>query len=329
MSQVFRGKSMTVLMGGNSAERLISLKSGNAVADVLSDAGAIVTRLDTAATGWHHNLPLETFAFNLLHGAGGEDGSVQGLLDCLAVPYSGSGVLGSALSMDKAKTKLLWRSVGLPTPGFEMIDTGTDLASVIERLGSVFVKPVSEGSSVGMSIASDLDSLIQAVALARQSRVAVMAESLVTGDEFTVAIVAGKALPPIKITPAADFYDFDAKYVSGKTLFECPAPLTAAEAEALQDLALRAFEACGAEIWGRVDVMRGEDGWRLLEVNTIPGMTEHSLVPKAAAAAGLSFAELLAEIYQASIERFSSPVSARSDSNDISGNESGEVRHGA
>lgn len=329
MSQVFRGKSMTVLMGGNSAERLISLKSGNAVADVLSDAGAIVTRLDTAATGWHHNLPLETFAFNLLHGAGGEDGSVQGLLDCLAVPYSGSGVLGSALSMDKAKTKLLWRSVGLPTPGFEMIDTDTDLASVIERLGSVFVKPVSEGSSVGMSIASDLDSLIQAVALARQSRVAVMAESLVTGDEFTVAIVAGKALPPIKITPAADFYDFDAKYVSGKTLFECPAPLTVAEAEALQELALRAFEACGAEIWGRVDVMRGEDGWQLLEVNTIPGMTEHSLVPKAAAAAGLSFAELLAEIYQASIERFSSPVSARSDSNDISGNESGEVQHGA
>lgn len=329
MSQVFRGKSMTVLMGGNSAERPISLKSGNAVADALSDAGAIVTRLDTAATGWHHNLPLDTFVFNLLHGLGGEDGSVQGLLDCLAVPYSGSGVLGSSLCMDKAKTKLLWRSLGLPTPDFEMIDSDTDLVSVIDRLGSVFVKPVSEGSSVGMSIASDGDSLRQAVALASQSQVAVMAESLVRGDEFTVAIVAGRALPPIKITPTAEFYDFDAKYVSGETVFECPAPLTAAESEALQALALRAFEASGAEIWGRVDLMRGDEGWELLEVNTIPGMTEHSLVPKAAAASGLSFTDLLGEIYHASIERFGSRSNARSGASDIEDTESGEVRHDA
>jgi D-alanine-D-alanine ligase len=329
MSQVFSGKSITVLMGGNSAERAISLKSGGAVANVLTDAGAIVTRLDTAVTGWHHNLPLETFVFNLLHGVGGEDGSVQGLLDSLGVAYSGSGVLGSALCMDKAKTKLIWRSLGLPTPRFEMIDTASDLSAVINRLGPVFVKPVSEGSSVGMSIAHDAEELEQARALAAKSQVAVMAEALIAGEEFTIAIVNGKTLPPIRITPATAFYDFDAKYLSGETLFECPAPITSAESEELQALALSAFDASGAEVWGRVDVMRGDDGWQLLEVNTIPGMTEHSLVPKAAAAAGISFTDLLAEIYQASISRYEITARAQSDSDVIGESASGEVRHGA
>jgi D-alanine-D-alanine ligase len=329
MSQVFSGKSITVLMGGNSAERAISLKSGGAVANVLTDAGAIVTRLDTAVTGWHHNLPLETFVFNLLHGVGGEDGSVQGLLDSLGVAYSGSGVLGSALCMDKAKTKLIWRSLGLPTPRFEMIDTASDLSAVINRLGPVFVKPVSEGSSVGMSIAHNAEELEQARALAAKSQVAVMAEALIAGEEFTIAIVNGKTLPPIRITPATAFYDFDAKYVSGETLFECPAPITSAESEELQALALSAFDASGAEVWGRVDVMRGNDGWQLLEVNTIPGMTEHSLVPKAAAAAGISFTDLLAEIYQASISRYEVTARAQSDSDVIGESASGEVRYGA
>ena len=329
MNQFFSGKNITVLLGGNSAERAISLKSGDAVANALADAGAVVTRLDTAAIGWHHNLPLETFVFNLLHGVGGEDGRVQGLLDSVGVAYSGSGVLGSALCMDKAKTKLIWRSLGLPTPGFEMIDAQSDLSAVLDRLGSVFVKPVSEGSSVGMSIASDPGELQQALTLADKSQVAVMAEALITGDEFTVAIVNGKALPPIKITPATAFYDFDAKYVSGETLFECPAPITSAESEELQALALRAFDASSAEVWGRVDVMRGDGGWQLLEVNTIPGMTEHSLVPKAAAAAGLSFIDLLAEIYQASLARCEVRAVAQSDSDVINESNSGEVRHGA
>lgn len=329
MSRVFSGKSITVLMGGSSAERAISLKSGGAVADALAQAGALVTRLDTAVSGWHTDLPLETFVFNLLHGVGGEDGSVQGLLDSLGVPYSGSGVLGSALCMDKAKTKLIWRSLGLPTPGFEMIDADTNLSGLLDRLGPVFVKPVCEGSSVGMSIATDADSLEQAFALAANSQVGVMAEALIRGDEFTVAIVNGKALPPIKITPAAAFYDFDAKYVSGETLFECPAPLTPPESEELQALALNAFYASGADIWGRVDVMRGDGGWQLLEVNTIPGMTEHSLVPKAAAAAGLSFIELLAEIYQASVTRCTSNSGSHSASNISETKESGEVRYDA
>ena len=335
MSQVFSGKNITVLMGGKSAERDISLKSGGAVADALASAGAEVTRLDTAVTGWHHNLPIETFVFNLLHGVGGEDGSVQGLLDSLGVPYSGSGVLGSALCMDKAKTKLVWRSLGLPTPGFEMIDASSNLSAVIDRLGRVFVKPVSEGSSVGMSMANDAEELEKALALAAKSQVPVMAEALVTGDEFTVAIVNGKALPSIKITPAKVFYDFDAKYVSNETLFECPAPLSSVESAELQALALRAFDASGAEIWGRVDVIRGVDGWQLLEVNTIPGMTEHSLVPKAAAAAGLSFVDLLAKIYRASLARRSASlrsnarVGAESEPYVLGNSESGEAPYDA
>lgn len=302
MSSVFKDKCVTVLMGGNSAEREISLKSGTAVADALTKAGAKVTRLDPSVSGWHDDLSADTFVFNLLHGAGGEDGAVQGLLDCLNIAYSGSGVLGSAVCMDKAKTKLIWQSLGLPTPDFEMISASSDLASVIDRLGPVFVKPVSEGSSVGMSMAYDEKSLRKSLTVALTSGVPVMAEALVTGEEFTVAIVAGRALPPIKIIPAAAFYDFDAKYVSGETLFECPAPLPPGESEALQTLALRAFDASGAAIWGRVDMMRSDSGWHLLEVNTIPGMTEHSLVPKAAAAAGLGFIDLLEDIYRTSLE---------------------------
>ncbi len=297
-----RDMNLTVLMGGDSAEREISLKSGSAVADALESAGARVTRLDTAAKGWHLDLPIETFVFNLLHGAGGEDGQIQGLLESLGVHYSGSGVLGSALCMDKAKTKLLWQSLELPTPDFEIIDDSSDLTAVIDRLGPVFVKPVSEGSSVGMSKAYDASALECALVKAAESGVAVMAEALVEGDEFTVAILRGRALPPIKITPIAEFYDFEAKYVSGTTQFECPAPLGEEETTVLQTLALEAFEVTGAEIWGRVDLMRGATGWQLLEVNTVPGMTEHSLVPKAAIAAGMSFTDLLTEIYLGSME---------------------------
>lgn len=302
MNTDLRDMNLTVLMGGDSAEREISLKSGSAVADALESAGARVTRLDTAAKGWHLDLPIETFVFNLLHGAGGEDGQIQGLLESLGVHYSGSGVLGSALCMDKAKTKLLWQSLELPTPDFEIIDDSSDLTAVIDRLGPVFVKPVSEGSSVGMSKAYDASALECALVKAAESGVAVMAEALVEGDEFTVAILRGRALPPIKITPIAEFYDFEAKYVSGTTQFECPAPLGEEETTVLQTLALEAFKVTGAEIWGRVDLMRGATGWQLLEVNTVPGMTEHSLVPKAAIAAGMSFTDLLTEIYLGSIE---------------------------
>ena len=302
MSPDLQGQHVTVLMGGTSAEREVSLKSGAAVANALTLEGVRVTRIDTATPNWHQNLPLDTFVFNLLHGAGGEDGRVQGLLETLGVAYSGSGVLGSALSMDKVKTKQVWKSLDLPTPAFEIIDEHSDLAAVIARLNSVFVKPISEGSSVGMAAASDAESLRVALINAQKSGVPVMAEQFVSGEEYTVAILRGRSLPPIKITPESDFYDYNAKYVSGTTCFECPAPLSVNETQALQALAYAAFVASGAEVWGRVDMIRGADGWQLLEVNTVPGMTEHSLVPKAAEAAELRFIDLLDEIYLGSWE---------------------------
>ena len=302
MSPDLQGKHVTVLMGGTSAEREVSLKSGAAVANALTLEGVRVTRVDTATSNWHQDLPLDTFVFNLLHGAGGEDGRVQGLLETLGVAYSGSGVLGSALSMDKVKTKQVWKSLDLPTPAFEIIDEHSDLAAVIARLNSVFVKPISEGSSVGMAAASDAESLRVALINAQKSGVPVMAEQFVSGEEYTVAILRGRSLPPIKITPESDFYDYNAKYVSGMTRFECPAPLSVNETQALQALAYAAFVASGAEVWGRVDMIRGADGWQLLEVNTVPGMTEHSLVPKAAEAAELRFIDLLDEIYLGSWE---------------------------
>ena len=302
MSPDLQGTHVTVLMGGTSAEREISLKSGAAVANALTFEGVRVTRIDTATPNWHQDLPSDTFVFNLLHGAGGEDGCVQGLLETLGVAYSGSGVLGSALSMDKVKTKQVWNSLGLPTPAFEIIDEHSDLAAVIARLNSVFVKPISEGSSVGMAAASDAESLRVALIEAQKSGVPVMAEQFVSGDEYTVAILRGRSLPPIKITPESPFYDYNAKYVSGTTRFECPAPLSVNEAQTLQALAYAAFVASGAEVWGRVDMIRGADGWQLLEVNTVPGMTEHSLVPKAAEAADMRFIDLLDEIYLGSRE---------------------------
>jgi D-alanine-D-alanine ligase len=302
MSPDLQGTHVTVLMGGTSAEREVSLKSGAAVANALTLEGVRVTRLDTATPNWHQDLPSDTFVFNLLHGAGGEDGRVQGLLETLGVAYSGSGVLGSALSMDKVKTKQVWKSLDLPTPAFEIIDEHSDLAAVIARLNSVFVKPISEGSSVGMAAASDAESLRVALINAQKSGVPVMAEQFVSGEEYTVAILRGRSLPPIKITPESDFYDYNAKYVSGTTRFECPAPLSVNETQALQALAYAAFVASGAEVWGRVDMIRGADGWQLLEVNTVPGMTEHSLVPKAAEAAELRFIDLLDEIYLGSWE---------------------------
>ena len=302
MSPDLQGTHVTVLMGGTSAEREISLKSGAAVANALTFEGVRVTRIDTATPNWHQDLPSDTFVFNLLHGAGGEDGCVQGLLETVGVAYSGSGVLGSALSMDKVKTKQVWNSLGLPTPAFEIIDEHSDLAAVIARLNSVFVKPISEGSSVGMAAASDAESLRVALIEAQKSGVPVMAEQFVSGDEYTVAILRGRSLPPIKITPESPFYDYNAKYVSGTTRFECPAPLSVNETQTLQALAYAAFVASGAEVWGRVDMIRGADGWQLLEVNTVPGMTEHSLVPKAAEAANMRFIDLLDEIYLGSRE---------------------------
>lgn len=300
----FRHMDVTVLYGGNSAEREISLRSGAAVAKCLEQAGAMVTHADTATPNWLKDLSSDTFVFNMLHGVGGEDGSVQGALDTIGIRYSGSGVLGSAIAMHKDKTKRIWQACGLPTPRFVMLEAETDSASVIDDLGPVFVKPVAEGSSFGLATADTADDLEIARGNDAEHAMPLMAEARIHGDELTVAILGDRALPAIQIVPQGGYYDFDAKYVSGATEFICPAPLSPNDANQLETLALAAFQAVGAHGWGRVDLMRDDSGWWLLEINTVPGMTETSLVPKAAAAAGMSFEALLAEIYLSSEARY-------------------------
>ena len=303
MASVFNGKNLAVALGGTAAERSISLESGENVARALEQAGASVARIDPSEAGWMERLKAASFVFNLLHGPGGEDGMIQGLFEWLDLPYSGSGVLGSALSMDKIRTKLVWMGAGLPTPHFVSLSAETDWPAVVADLGTVFVKPALEGSSLGMTKVSDGEAL----KLAYQNAVAygtdVLAEQFIAGEEYTVAILGDRALPSIRIEVPGDFYDFDAKYLSEQTNFICPSGLSQTEEAELADLALRAFRLTGCEVWGRVDLIRAQNGgWQLLEVNTVPGMTSHSLVPMAAHAADLTLLELLTEIFRVSEE---------------------------
>jgi D-alanine-D-alanine ligase len=292
-----------VLMGGAAAEREISLQSGENVALVLEAAGCPVTRIDPAVEQWADQLSDIDFVFNLLHGPGGEDGVLQGLFDVMNLPYSGSGVLGSALTMDKARTKQLWSGMGLPTPDFTLLTADTDWTDLIEQYGTLFVKPALEGSSIGMSKASTPEQLEAAWERARAYKGGIIAECFVAGAEYTVSILGDRALPAIRIEPASEFYDFDAKYVSDSTGFFCPSGLIESDEAELSALALRAFYAVDAAVWGRVDVIRDISGaWQLLEVNTIPGMTSHSLVPMAAQAASMTLIDFLTEIYRLSME---------------------------
>ena len=299
----FSGKTLAVMLGGTAAERSISLESGENVARALEQAGAQVLRVDTAEEGWPERLKEVSFAFNLLHGPGGEDGTVQGLFELMKLPYSGCDLMASALTMDKVRTKWLWQGLGLPTPAFQQLTPETHWQAVIEALGPVFVKPALEGSSLGMSKAGNAQELEAAYRHASTFGADVMAEQFVSGPEYTVAILGDRALPSIRIDVSGDFYDFDAKYHSEETRFTCPSDLAAEEETALSELALAAFAAVGGQVWGRVDVMREAGGaWQLLEVNTVPGMTSHSLVPLAAKVAGLSLLDLLTEIYEHSLE---------------------------
>ena len=259
--------------------------------------------MDTAEEGWPEQLKGASFAFNLLHGPGGEDGTVHGLFELMKLPYSGCDLMASALTMDKVRTKWLWQGLGLPTPAFQQLTPETNWQAVIQALGTVFVKPALEGSSLGMSRASNAAELEAAYRHASTFGADVMAEQFVSGPEYTVAILGDRALPSIRIDVSGDFYDFDAKYHSEETRFTCPSDLATEEEAALSELALTAFAAVGGEVWGRVDVMREAAGaWQLLEVNTVPGMTSHSLVPLAAKVAGLSLLDLLTEIYEHSLE---------------------------
>ena len=294
-----RSKPSAVLLGGTSAEREISLLSGRTVVDALKALGHAVRAIDPADADWIEQLRGVRCAFNALHGPGGEDGSMQGALGMLGGPFTGSGVLGSALAMDKLRSKQLWQGVGIATGGFEVLAEDTDWAAVIERYGKVFVKPACEGSSIGMSAAADPAALRRAYEMAASYQGAVIAEQYIDGPEYTVAILGEEALPAIRLETDNEFYDYEAKYLSDDTRYLCPCGLDAAEEAAIADLALRAFGSLGCAVWGRVDLMRDSDGcFYVLEVNTIPGMTSHSLVPMAAAAAGLDVNALVGRILQ-------------------------------
>jgi D-alanine-D-alanine ligase len=289
---------VAVLFGGNSAEREVSLQTGQAVFDALQRKGIEAELIDTK-NEYISKLQDGNFsrAFIALHGRGGEDGTIQGLLDCLNIPYTGSGVLGSALSMDKVRSKRVWQCLGLATPPFAIWEPGSSADEYVKIFGlPLSVKPVYEGSSVGVTRVNSASNFEQACNLAARYG-AVMIEPWIIGDEYTVGILGTQALPSIQITAQEDFYDYHAKYLAEDTKYLCPTSLSAKEEENLQTLALQAFRAVGAAGWGRVDFIRDLNGdYWILEVNTIPGMTSHSLVPMAAKVAGLSFDELVIEV---------------------------------
>jgi len=296
-------KKVAVLFGGHSAEREVSLKSGAAVTAGLLRAGVNAHALDTAE---YNVSQLKgdgfTHAFIALHGRGGEDGVMQGALEQLAIPYTGSRVLGAALAMDKIRTKQIWQSQGLPTALYRIvtpINFSTVIASdIIAELGSpVIIKPAKEGSSIGMAKVHNVAELETAVTAAFAYDSEILIEQWIEGPEFTVAILGDEVLPVIQLKTPNVFYDYQAKYQSNTTEYLCPAPITDAQRQQLQAYALKAFHAVAAEGWGRVDAMLDAQGqFQLLEVNTVPGMTEKSLVPMAANAAGYNFESLVSKV---------------------------------
>ena len=291
------GMRVAVMSGGSSSEREISLQSGHTVLQGLRAAGVDALPLDPAEPGWVDKLQDVGLVFIALHGPGGEDGSMQGALQALGLPYTGSGVLGSALAMDKQRSKELWRGIGVATPGFTSLHAKTDWQAVVAQYGTVFVKPAMEGSSIGMSRADSAQSLRAAFELASAFPGDVLAEQFVDGPEYTVGVLGGRALPSIRLETSNEFYDYEAKYLSDETGYHCPSGLSDQDEAEISALSLRAFHSLGCSVWGRVDVMRDSSGrFQVLEVNTVPGMTSHSLVPMAAAHGGTSVPDLLHSI---------------------------------
>ena len=298
-----KDSTVAVLLGGVSAEREVSLLSGATVVAALESLGLTVCKVDPAEADWLQQLRGVKFAFNALHGPGGEDGVMQGVLAALNVGYSGSGILGSALAMDKIRAKQLWQGIGIPTGGFVTLTSSTNWQGVIDSFGKVFVKPACEGSSFGMASADNARDLEAAFTLAQTYRGEVLAEQFLAGPEYTVAVLGDRALPSIRLETDNEFYDYDAKYLSDDTRYHCPSDLSAAEEMEICQLALKAFDSLGCSVWGRVDFMRDTDrAFYVLEVNTIPGMTSHSLVPMAATVAGMDIAALVQEIVELSLE---------------------------
>lgn len=293
---------VAVLMGGTSSEREVSLVSGAAVLEGLKNRGVNAVAVD-GIPALVEALVAKRFdrVFNILHGnkGGGEDGVLQGLLDAFGIPYTGSGVLGSALAMDKIRTKQVWLSEGLSTPRYVRLSKGDDVVAAARSLGlPVIIKPSCEGSSVGVSRVFKEQDLQQAVELAARYEGEMLMEQLIQGAEFSVPVLGEQVLPTIRIVPAGEYYDYHAKYVADDTTYICPG-LTGADETEMQALVLKAFQAVGCSGWARVDVMRDEQGRNyLLEVNTAPGMTSHSLVPKAARQIGIEFDELVWRILE-------------------------------
>lgn len=286
---------VAVLLGGTSSEREVSLDSGRNVLEALQSRGVDATAVDGVAA-LTEALAQKKFdrVFNILHGGEGENGVLQGLLQALGVPYTGSGVLGSALALDKIRSKQVWLALGLPTPGYRRLVKGDDVHAAARAIGlPIIVKPSCEGSSVGVSRVFDDAGLQAAIDLAVRYPGELLMEQMIVGDELTVAILGDVALPSIRIVPKGEWYDYHAKYKAEDTQYLCPGLQGADEVE-IGRIALAAFQAAGCSGWGRVDVMRDRNSgnFHLLEVNTAPGMTSHSLVPKSAKQAGIGFEEL-------------------------------------
>ncbi|WP_233115331.1 D-alanine--D-alanine ligase [Aggregatibacter actinomycetemcomitans] len=309
MSKTLKQEKIAVLLGGTSAEREVSLNSGEAVLNALRKKGYDAHPIDPKT------FPVATLkeqgfdrVFNILHGRGGEDGTMQGLLEQIGIPYTGCGVMTSALTMDKMRTKMLWKAFGLPVAEMEIVTTenrvNLNLESVVKKLGlPLMVKPSLEGSSVGLTKVKAVDELESAVDFALKFDNTVLIEEWLAGDEFTVPVLDNEVLPSIKIVPEGEFYDYDAKYISDNTQYFCPAGLSEEREQELRRLVKQAYDVVGCRGWSRIDVMADAEGkFRLVEVNTNPGMTSHSLFPKSAATVGYSFAQLVEKILELSAE---------------------------
>ncbi len=295
---------VAVVMGGTAAERDVSLRSGAAVYQALKQQGVDAIAVDVTGSiiDALMNIKVDR-VFNIIHGRGGEDGVLQAVLDVLGIPYTGSGVLASALAMDKLRTKLCWQGYGLATPKWHVLKNETDLDACIEKLGfPVIVKPAQEGSSIGMSKANTRDELAKALQIAADYDCDVYAEAWVTGKEYTVGVLNGEALPVIRLETPNAFYDYEAKYQATTTQYHCPCGLAVEQEQELQQLAVTACEVIGVTGWARVDVFIDAAGQtQLIEVNTVPGMTDHSLVPMAAKQANIDFDALVWRILETSL----------------------------
>jgi len=295
---------VAVLMGGRSAEREVSLRSGQAVLDALVKQGINAHGIDVSA---HVSQALIEGAYDrafiVLHGRGGEDGEIQGVLNALNIPFTGSDITPSVLSMNKMISKQVWIQQGLPTAGFAQVDMNSDCEAIVKALGlPLIIKPVNEGSSIGMSKVNSQSELEAAIKTAIEFDSEVIAEQWIEGEEYTTAILNGSALPVIQLKTPHEFYDFEAKYQSTTTQYICPCGMSESDETQCQTLALQAFKALRMSGWGRIDFMRDKSGeFYLLEANSVPGMTDHSLVPMAAKQAGLSFEQLVWQILESSM----------------------------